>query len=483
MNISELARKLRISVQELREILPHLGFDIGSKAIKIDNVIAHRILKNWQRLYKEYTSEQEKLKKEKEDALKQNEGDVEKEKKIIHIPPFITVKDFSHKLGAPLVDVMQELMKNGVLATLNDEIDYDTATIIGDEFDCKVESQESDIDIKEESNENVQDIVDKEDKKLLKSRPPVVVVMGHVDHGKTKLLDAIRKTNVIDKEAGGITQHIGAYQVKKSVSNVKDAKKERIITFIDTPGHEAFTAMRSRGAKIADIAILVVAADDGVKPQTKEALKIIEQTGIPMIVAINKIDKPESNIEKTKQELSALNVIPEDWGGKAVCVPISAKAGTGIDELLETIILITDLNEDKIKSNPNSTGLGTVIESHIDRGEGPVATILIQNGSVRKQEYIFVNGDIYGRIRLMKNYLGKEISIADPSTPIKVIGLKILPKVGDIIKTNIIKILLHPKKMTIMKYLKKQVKLVLKELLVDLKRNDRQMKLIIKVRK
>jgi len=439
MNVSELARKLRISVQELRDILPHLGFDIGAKAIKIDNVVANRILKDWQRLYKEYNEAQATLKKEKEDELRKNEGDQEEEVKTIYIPSFITVKDFSHKLGASLVDVMQELMKNGVLATLNDKIDYETAAIIADEFHSKAELKEDDIDIKKAGDQNVQNIIDQEDEKLLKSRPPVVVVMGHVDHGKTKLLDVIRKTNVIDKEAGGITQHMGAYQVKRAVFNIKNGAQERIITFIDTPGHEAFTAMRSRGAKIADIAILVVAADDGVKPQTKEALKIIEQTGIPMIVAINKIDKPGANIEKTKQELSSFNVIPEDWGGNAVCVPISAKDGTGIDELLETIILTADLNEDKIKANPEAEGLGTVIESHIDKGEGAVATILAQNGSIRKHEYIVVDGEVYGRIRLMKDYLGNEIQIANPSTPIKVIGLKMLPKVGDIIKTNIIK--------------------------------------------
>ncbi|MFH0856408.1 MAG: translation initiation factor IF-2 [bacterium] len=434
MNVSELARKLNMPVQDLREILPKVGFDIGFKAIKVDDAAANRIIKNWPRLYREYQNEQHRIKEEKERQIKANLPE-NKDLKPLQIPSFITVKDFALKIETPLVRVMSELMKNGVLATLNEKIDYETASIIADEFGYKTEFIEGE-NLEEQKNE-VNDILAKEEKEALKFRPPVVVVMGHVDHGKTKLLDTIRKTNVIAKEAGGITQHIGAYQVTKSISNADGKVEDRVITFIDTPGHEAFTAMRSRGAKIADIAILVVAADDGVKPQTKEAIKIIEQAHLPMIVAINKIDKEGANIDKVKSELAELNLTPEDWGGKTVCMPISAMNGMGINELLETIILTADLNEDKILANPSSRGLGTVIESNINKGEGPIATVIVQNGTINKNEYVNnMSGDILGKIRAMKNYLGEEIENALPSTPVRIIGLKMSPKVGDILETN-----------------------------------------------
>ncbi|MFH1029709.1 MAG: translation initiation factor IF-2 [bacterium] len=437
MNVSELARKLNISQQELREILPHTGFDIGARAIKVDNNVASKILKEWPRMYRSYLNEQQRIKEQKERELRESlEGMAPEEKKDVLIPVFITVKDFAIKINTPLVKVMQELMKNGVLATLNEKIDYDTASIIADEFGYKTELFDQP---EEESQEDIlKDILENE--KNLEARPPVVVVMGHVDHGKTKLLDSIRKTDVVASEAGGITQHIGAYQVKKELTGVDGKKGEKIITFIDTPGHEAFTAMRSRGAKIADVAILVVAADDGVKPQTKEAIRIIEQAGLPMIVAINKIDKPEANIEKTKSELSELNLVPEDWGGKTVCVGVSALKGIGIDELLETVILTADMNEDKIQANPRGQGVGTVVESNINRGEGPVATIIVQNGTIRMGEYLYLDNDIYGKIRSMKNYLGHEVFEASPSAPVRISGLKILPRVGDIVKSDILKI-------------------------------------------
>lgn len=435
MNIAELARKLNISLQELREVLPQVGFDVGSKAIKVDEVIANRIIKDWHSLYREYLLKQQKEKKVNEKILAQSEVKLDNKIVPIKISNLITVKDFAFALGIPIVKVIGELMKNGVLATLNEKIDYETASIIADDFGYKTELIAEGTESLEENE--IEKTLAQEREVNLKKRPPVVVIMGHVDHGKTQLLDTIRKTNVISQEAGGITQHIGAYQVSKPITNFEGKMEEKLITFIDTPGHEAFTAMRSRGAKIADIAILVVAADDGVMPQTKEAIKIIEQAKIPMIVAINKIDKPEANIEKTKKQLSELNLIPEDWGGNVTCVSVSAKKQVGIEDLLTAIIMTAEIQEDKIKANPDAQALGTVIESHINKGEGPVATIVVQNGTVRQGEYILVNNDIYGKIRVMKNHLGNEILLAGPSMPARIIGLKILPKVGDVIKTSL----------------------------------------------
>ncbi len=257
-------------------------------------------------------------------------------------------------------------------------------------------------------------------------RPPVIVVMGHVDHGKTKLLDSIRLTHVVDAEAGGITQHIGAYQV---------ARNDRKLTFIDTPGHEAFTAMRSRGAKVADIAILVVAADDGVKPQTVEAFRIIDAAKLPFLVAINKIDKAEADVMRTKQDLAnTLNITPEDWGGKTICTPISAKEGTGIEELLDMVLLTADAAlGDSLLANPNADAAGTVVESNVDKAAGPVATILVQNGTLRVGDQLCFEDVIYGKVKALKNYIGEDIKEAGPSMPAKILGLKVSPAVGDIL--------------------------------------------------
>ncbi|MCX6795956.1 MAG: translation initiation factor IF-2, partial [Candidatus Falkowbacteria bacterium] len=249
-----------------------------------------------------------------------------------------------------------------------------------------------------------------------------------VDHGKTKLLDTIRAEHVIDGEAGGITQHIGAYQAKH---------KNQLITFIDTPGHEAFTAMRGRGAKIADIAILVIAADDGVKPQTVEAYRIIEAAQIPVVVAINKTDKPEANIDKTKQELSnQLNLVPEDWGGKTICVPISAKTGAGIDNLLDMVLLVAETEAENIKANPNTYAVATVVESHVDRGSGPIVTVLVQNGTLRINDQLMFNNINIGKVRCLKDYRGNNITEAIPSMPVQIIGLKTMTQVGDIVEVG-----------------------------------------------
>jgi translation initiation factor IF-2 len=319
-------------------------------------------------------------------------------------------------------------MKNGVFASINEKIDFDTASIIGAELHLDIKPLEENQETEEKEDRKLEEILEKEEIGDMYDRPPVIVIMGHVDHGKTKLLDSIRRTDVVAGEAGGITQHIGAYQI---------VRKNKVITFIDTPGHEAFTAMRSRGAKVADIAILVVAADDGVKPQTVEACRIIEAAKIPFLVAINKIDKPDANIDKTKQELSSvLGITPEDWGGKTICVPISAKDGTGIEELLDMVLLVADTESVNMKANPKADAAGTVVESNMDKGAGPVATILVQNGTLRVGDQLCFNDIVYGKVKALKNYRGETITEALPSMPAKILGLKISPAVGDILEVG-----------------------------------------------
>jgi len=420
MNISELARQLRINPQELRNYLPQFGYDIGQKAIKINRNVANKVIRDWPRLRRQIIEQKDKA----EEEAKQEQIKVEANTEI-SIPTSITVRDFAALANLPINIILGELMKNGIISSLNEKIDYETAWLIGSELGFKVSKKEGDDE--EVSEENKITATIKKEENLVK-RPPVVVVMGHVDHGKTKLLDAVRKSHVIDGEAGGITQHIGAYQAKKG---------GKLTTFIDTPGHEAFTAMRSRGARIADIAILVVAADDGVKPQTTEALKIIEAAKIPYVVAINKIDKPEANIDNVKQELSnKLGIVPEDWGGKIICVPISALKGTGIDELLDMVLLVAETESEHIKANPLSDAMGTVIESHVDKGAGPVATILVQNGTMKNGDKLCSNNISVGKVRGLKDYRGDDIMTAPPSTPAQVIGFKTLPQVGDIIEVG-----------------------------------------------
>lgn len=419
MNVAELARRLRTTPNELKTLLPELGFDIGMRAVKVDDRTAWRIIENWPRLMREW-----KAKHDTQEATKVTE--VAKIAKEVTLPQILTVRDFAATLGLPITKVISELMKNGILAAMNERIDFTTASIIAQDLGFQVKAVEQATTIIEEVvSDVIRERVLKEDQTKLKARPPVVVVMGHVDHGKTKLLDAIRKTNVVEGEAGGITQHIGAYQT---------IKKNRSITFIDTPGHEAFTTMRSRGARVADVAILVVAADDGVQPQTLEALKIIEAAKLPFAVAVNKMDKPSVDAEKVKRELSEKGVIPEEWGGKTPFVPISAKTGTGIDTLLDVILLVADLDKDRIVANPEAKALGTVIESHVDPGEGAVATVLIQNGTLTRNNHLAVGNALYGRVRAMKDWVGRPLEEAPPGVPVKILGFKVAPEVGDIIE-------------------------------------------------
>lgn len=327
----------------------------------------------------------------------------------------ITVKEFSEKIGKPVAEIVKKLMLLGVMATINSNIDFETAELIASDFGITLELK---ID-KSYEEKLIETAQSQDDEKNLVKRPPVVAVMGHVDHGKTSLLDAFRKTNVVAGEAGGITQSIGAYQI--SFNGEK-------ITFIDTPGHAAFTQMRARGAKATDIAILVVAADDGVMPQTIEAINHIKAANVPVIVAINKMDKPEANPERIKQQLAENNVLPEEWGGDAICVPISAKTGMGLDDLKQTILLVSEIQE--LKANPHKMATGVVIEAELDKNRGPVASIIVQNGTLKVGDSI-MSGLTYGKVRAMFNDTGKPIKSAGPSTPVAILGFNDVPSAGD----------------------------------------------------
>lgn len=338
----------------------------------------------------------------------------EDEIKTIILPEKLTIGELAEKMKIPASTIIKKLFLEGVMVTVNHEIDYDKAEEIAMEYNCIAEPEEK-VDVIEELLKE-----DEEDESKMVSRPPVVCVMGHVDHGKTSLLDAIRNTHVIAKEAGGITQHIGAYVV--SINGQK-------ITFLDTPGHEAFTAMRMRGANATDIAILVVAADDGVMPQTVEAINHAKAAGTEIIVAINKIDKPSANVERVKQELAEYELVPEDWGGSTIFVPVSAKSHEGIDTLLEMILLTAEISE--LKANPNRAARGLVIEAELDKGKGPVATVLVQKGVLHVGDPVAA-GSCYGKVRAMMDDKGRRVKEAGPSTPVEILGLSDVPNAGEI---------------------------------------------------
>jgi len=427
MNITELARKLKVPTKELKEKLPELGFAIGLRAIQIPDEQAEAVIKKWNEMKQ---LERLRQKVEKVKRVEEEKKEREPAEKIIFLPPVITVHSLAQKLNLSIIKIINELLKNGIIATINDNLDFEIAAIIAQNLGFQVElSKEEEIKKRDsEIKEKLTQLL-VEDKTRQSSRPPVVVVLGHIDHGKTSLLDKIRQTKVTEEEAGGITQHIGAYQVEVES---KDYGKKRI-TFIDTPGHEAFNEMRSRGGQVADLAVLVIAADDKIQPQTLESIKIIQESNLPFIVAINKIDKPEADLDKIKKGLSEINLVPEDWGGKTVCLPISAKTGQGINELLEMILLMADLNKEKLKADPDRLSVGTVIESHLDPGEGVKATVLIRTGTLNLEDQVIV-GDSYGRIRLMKNFQGQLLEKARPGTPVQILGLKTVPLVGDVLE-------------------------------------------------
>jgi translation initiation factor IF-2 len=334
--------------------------------------------------------------------------------RIVEVPAVITVKDLAERMRLTPVDIIKTLMKNGVMATINQEIDFDTATIVAGDLGWEVREATS---ILEELDH--QEVVEAEDESLLSVRPPVVTIMGHVDHGKTLLLDAIRSTNVVASEAGGITQHIGAYQVDKNGNK---------ITFLDTPGHAAFTAMRARGAQATDIAVIVIAADDGIMPQTQEAISHAKAANVPIIVALNKIDKPDANVDRVKTQLNEVGLNPVEWGGDTEVVQVSAKTGEGIDDLLTTILLTAEIGN--FRANAEKAAGGVVIEANLDRTRGPMATVIVQSGTLHIGD-IIVAGSAFGKVRALFDDRGKHLKIVKPGAPVVILGLNEVPEAGD----------------------------------------------------
>ncbi len=419
MNITELARRLKVPTQMLKDELPRLGFDIGRRAIKIDDAVAEKVVRVWKEREQKRQESQYKVVERK---LGQGAGD-KSGARTVELPLILSPREFAAKLNLPVTTVIGELFKNGVMANINERIDFETASIIAEDLGF------TPVVAKEEAVDEAEGLRATQLSKLLESssgqrviRPPVAVVMGHVDHGKTTLLDAIRSANVAAGESGAITQHIGAYQVET---------KGRKITFLDTPGHEAFSAMRARGGRLADVAIIVVAANDGLQPQTLEAIEIAQREQMPFLFAINKVDREDADIERVKKSLAELNLLPEDWGGKTICVPISAKQKQNLTELLDMVLLLADL--EKLEADSSVPAVGTIIEAHLDKGEGPVATALVQNGTLRPGDYV-VAGDVAGKVRGLRDFLGRVVQAADPSMPVRMLGLKAVPRAGEILR-------------------------------------------------
>ncbi len=436
--VHELAKTLEINSKELIEKLRELGVEVKNHMSTIEDSVADDIIelftadepKSEEKPQepapeppKEETPEEAPKKKKKGRKNRKNRHNEAEEKPVentdddgilvIQIGDTVTVKDLAEKVGRSPSDIVMRLMTKGIMASINQEIEFGVAEAICEEMDIIVEKEEIPDLLEEafkEEEDNEEDLVE---------RPPVVVVMGHVDHGKTSLLDAIRHSHVTANEAGGITQHIGAYTV---------SIKGKPITFLDTPGHEAFTAMRMRGAQVTDIAVLVVAADDGVMPQTIEAINHAKAAGVEIIVAINKIDKPGANPDRVKQELVEYGLVAEDWGGDTICVPVSAVSKEGLDNLLEMIILASEMKE--LKANPNKKARGNIIEAQLDKGRGAVATVLVQSGTLNVGDPI-VAGSAYGRVRAMMNDKGQKVKKAGPSMPVEILGLSEVPMAGD----------------------------------------------------
>lgn len=408
--------------EEIRKI--ELGDEISQTQHEIEDQLDREIRDSQQ---KQTAGSHKKAQRKKNTEKKEEE--VRKEVEIkqaddgtIILPDEMTVRELAVKIGKPIPIVLVKMKQNGIIANLKQDVDYETAAIIASELGIKVRKESSELSGEDLFRGSLDTLLAEEDPELLQKRPCVVSVMGHVDHGKTSILDFIRKAKVVDGEAGGITQRIGAYQV-----DVKGHK----MTFLDTPGHEAFTVMRARGARATDIAILVVAANEGVKPQTIEAINHAKSAEIPIVVAVNKIDLPDANPDLSKKGLAENDITPEDWGGDVPCIPVSAKTGEGIDTLLETVFLTSELKE--LKANANRPAIATVIEASMDQKSGISATVLVNTGTLKKSDS-FVIYDQNGRVRSMKNYLGEEIKEAGPSVPVQISGLTKLPQMGDLLQ-------------------------------------------------
>lgn len=456
IKLATLAKTLNTDTATLRKKVTDLGLTIKPKALTVPEDIAEKLTAAFtakapenlskaeiyeelidDEMDREIIKQQRKLTAGKEKPAK---ALIKKQQEAHHAAPVeiksisgpveisenISVKEFAEKLGVSPIKIIGELMKNGILANINQMIDYDTAAIIASDLHITLKRKQARLSAEDLFARNLEKLLKEENPEQLKPRPPVVSVMGHVDHGKTSLLDAIRKTNVTASEAGGITQHIGAYQVMHTTKK----GELKAITFLDTPGHEAFTAMRARGAKATDIAILVVAADEGVMPQTEEAINHAKDAGIPIIVAINKIDKPTANLDKIKGELAQHGLNPEEWGGDTIMVPVSATTKQGIEQLLEMILLVAELQN--LRANPNRPAVATVIEAHLDSSLGPVATVVVNTGTLHIMDF-FVVGSTYGRVKRMTLDNKKQVTDLQPSQTAQIAGLESTPVSGDIL--------------------------------------------------
>ncbi len=400
--------------------------EIGDELAQIDHEFEDQMDREIVESQQKQTAGQKKVvkkkKEEPEEEVREEVVVVKDESGVTILPENLTVRELAVKIGKPIPIVLVKLKQNGIVANLKEEVDYETAAIVSEELGVKVKKETTELTGEDLFRGNLSDLLADEDPEYLQKRPPVISIMGHVDHGKTSILDHIRKANVVDGEAGGITQSIGAYQVDLDGQS---------ITFLDTPGHAAFTTMRARGARATDIAILVVAATEGLKPQSIEAINHAKEAEIPIIVAINKMDLDGANPDLVKGGLAEQNLNPEDWGGDTPCIPVSAKSGLGMDKLLETILIVAEVQE--LKANPNRTAIGTVLESVMDKKAGISATVLINTGTLKRGD-AFVIYDQSGKIRSMKDFHGHEIKEAGPSVPVNISGFSVLPQTGDLIQ-------------------------------------------------
>ncbi|MBI95725.1 translation initiation factor IF-2 [bacterium] len=437
VKLKELAENLNSSIEELTGLLKKLEFDYDEEKLEVDEDIAElledeigttksdieNIAENIEgSMDREIKKTARKKTAGKTKFVKKNHGNSSLKSESLDVSDSITVKEICEKTGVSPAKLIGELMKNGIIANINQSLDIDTAMVILPEFGIKVNRVSKTGSTDDLLSRDVDTLIGEEDAENLSERPPIITIMGHVDHGKTKLLDTIRNTNVVAGESGGITQHVAAYQITHN---------EKKITFIDTPGHEAFTEMRARGAKLTDIAILVVAATEGVKPTTIEAINHAKDAGVPIIVAINKMDLPEANPEKVKTELVEYGLQAEDWGGDTIMVPISALKGDGIDKLLDMILLVSEV--ENLKANPKRAAIATAVETHQEPGLGPVATVIVNTGTLRMGD-IVVLGNSYGKVKAMLDDNGNRVSVAPPSFPVLIAGLSSTPLAGDVLQ-------------------------------------------------